>query len=50
MDCRHDIVITVRSKAKGEKVLEAFSNIPKEKLSYIVVEDVAQDGVFDQVG
>jgi hypothetical protein len=39
----------VRSKEKGEKILAAHPNTPKEKLSYVIVKDVAQDGAFDEV-
>ena len=39
---------TVRSAAKGQKILEAHPNVSKDQLSYIIVEDVAQDGAFDK--
>jgi hypothetical protein len=42
-------VVTVRSEEKGNKILEAHPNTPKEKLSYVIVKDVAQDGAFDEV-
>ncbi|KAL4987277.1 hypothetical protein BDW68DRAFT_161434 [Aspergillus falconensis] len=43
-----DVVTTVRSEEKGEKILAAHPNTPKEKLSYVIVKDVAQDGAFDE--
>ena len=44
-----DTVVTVRSEDKGRRILEAHPNTPKEKLSYVIVEDVAADGAFDEV-
>ncbi|KAL2815354.1 hypothetical protein BJX63DRAFT_390260 [Aspergillus granulosus] len=43
-----DVVTTVRSKEKGDRILAAHSNTPKEKLSYVIVKDIAQDGAFDE--
>ena len=42
-------MVTVRSEDKGKYILNAHPNTPKEKLSYVIVKDVAQDGAFDQV-
>lgn len=44
-----DTVVTVRSEEKGKRILEAHPDTPKEKLSYVIVKDVAQDGAFDEV-
>lgn len=44
-----DTVVTVRSEEKGKQILEAHPNTPKEKLSYVIVTDVAKDGAFDEV-
>lgn len=43
-----DTVVTVRSEEKGKHILKAHPDIPKEKLSYVIVKDVAEDGAFDQ--
>ncbi|OJJ58614.1 hypothetical protein ASPSYDRAFT_44997 [Aspergillus sydowii CBS 593.65] len=43
-----DVVTTVRSEEKGDKILAAHPNTPKEKLSYVIVKDIAQDGAFDE--
>lgn len=42
----HDVVFTVRSDKKGQKIL---SNHPdaKSKLSYVMVKDIATEGAFD---
>ena len=42
-------MVTVRSEDKGKRILDAHPNTPQEKLSYVIVEDVAQDGAFDKV-
>ena len=34
--------------AKGEKILEAHPNVSKDQLSYVIVEDISQDGAFDE--
>lgn len=39
----------MRSDDKGKRILENHPNTPKYKLSYVIVEDVAQDGAFDEV-
>ncbi|OAA66943.1 ketoreductase [Niveomyces insectorum RCEF 264] len=44
----HSVVTTVRSAAKGEKILEAVGTSAKGKLSYVVVSDIAQEGAFDK--
>ncbi|PYH99623.1 NAD(P)-binding protein [Aspergillus ellipticus CBS 707.79] len=44
-----DTVVTVRSEEKGQRILEAHPDTPKEKLSYVVVKDVAAEGAFDEV-
>ncbi|KAL4880827.1 hypothetical protein BJY04DRAFT_190893 [Aspergillus karnatakaensis] len=43
-----DVVTTVRSEDKGDRILAAHPNTPKEKLSYVIVKDIAQDGAFDE--
>jgi len=44
-----ETVVTVRSEEKGKKILEAHPDTPKDKLSYVIVKDVAEDGAFDEV-
>ncbi|KAJ6172228.1 hypothetical protein N7470_001295 [Penicillium chermesinum] len=41
-------MVTVRSEEKGKRILDAHANVPKEKLSFVIVADVAQDGAFDE--
>ena len=43
----HSVVTTVRSSQKGEKILEAHPKIPKDRLDFVIVEDIAQQGAFD---
>jgi nucleoside-diphosphate-sugar epimerase len=40
-------VTTVRSHKKGEKILENHKSLPKSKLSYVIVKDIAEQGAFD---
>lgn len=42
-------MVTVRSEEKGRRILDNHPNVPKEKLSYVIVEDVAKEGAFDEV-
>jgi len=41
-------VTTVRSAQKGQTILENHKNIPKDKLDFTIVEDIAQPGAFDE--
>ncbi|OQE41845.1 hypothetical protein PENCOP_c004G06626 [Penicillium coprophilum] len=43
-----DTVVTVRSEEKGKRIIEAHPDVSKEKLSYVIVKDVAKDGAFDE--
>lgn len=44
----HDIVATVRSDEKGQKILSNHPGLPKSRLSYFIVEDISQPGAFDE--
>lgn len=44
----HTVVFTVRSLTKGAAVLEIFPDIPATRLSFVIVEDIAAPGAFDQ--
>ena len=46
---RFKTVTTVRSEAKGQRILDSHPNTPRENLSFVVVEDVAKEGAFDEV-
>ena len=37
---------TVRSAEKGQKILDNHKAVAKDKLSYVIVEDIAQPGAF----
>ncbi|KAJ5320130.1 hypothetical protein PENANT_c025G01057 [Penicillium antarcticum] len=43
-----DTVVTVRSEEKGKQILKAHPDASTEKLSYVIVQDVAKDGAFDE--
>ena len=38
---------TVRSQDKAEKIKEAHPNVPKSRLDFAIVEDIAQEHAFD---
>ena len=44
----HSVVATVRTAEKGERILERHNAIPKDKLSYVIVEDIAKPGAFSK--
>jgi nucleoside-diphosphate-sugar epimerase len=44
----HDVVTTVRSDEKGQKLLENHPSVPQSKLSYVIVKDIAVEGAFDE--
>jgi hypothetical protein len=46
---RFAVVVTVRSEEKGQRILDSHPRTPKEKLSFVIVEDIAKDGAFDEV-
>jgi len=43
---RHSVVTTVRSQEKAQKIKDAHSNIPKNKLDFAIVEDIAKESAF----
>jgi nucleoside-diphosphate-sugar epimerase len=44
----HSVVTTVRSREKGEKILEAHPSESKDSLSYVIVPDMSIEGAFDE--
>ncbi|KAK4097902.1 NAD(P)-binding protein [Parathielavia hyrcaniae] len=48
LDHDFEVVVTVRSQEKGQRVLESLDKALRTRTSYVVVEDIAQDGAFDQ--
>ncbi len=44
----HSVVFTVRSDEKGEKILKNHPDQPKDKLSYVIVGDIAKEDAFDE--
>lgn len=45
---RFAVVVTVRSEEKGQRILDSHPRTPKEKLSFVIVEDIAKEGAFDE--
>jgi nucleoside-diphosphate-sugar epimerase len=44
----HSVVFTVRSDEKGQKILKNHPDQPKNKLSYVIVGDIAKEDAFDE--
>lgn len=44
----HDVVFTVRSDDKGQKILRNHPETPLSRLSYVIVADLAQEDAFDE--
>jgi hypothetical protein len=47
---RYKVVVSVRSAAKGDSIISSYPEDIRKDISYEVVEDIAQDGAFDEVG
>ncbi|QDS76011.1 hypothetical protein FKW77_004832 [Venturia effusa] len=43
-----NVLLELRSTLKGDQILAAHPNISKEKLTYVVVPDIAKEGAFDE--
>ncbi|KAK1773570.1 NAD(P)-binding protein [Copromyces sp. CBS 386.78] len=54
LECGFDVVVTARSQAKGERILASIANAPNVinsigcKVTYAVVDNIAQPGAFDE--
>lgn len=44
----HSVVTSVRSQQKGENILKHHPNVPKSKLDFVIVEDIAKPDAFDE--
>jgi len=44
----HSVVTTVRSQDKIDKIKKIYSDIPKDKLDFVIVSDIAIPGAFDE--
>ena len=48
MEQGYSVVTTVRSEAKARTVKDAHPNVSKDKLDFAIVEDIAQEGAFNE--
>ena len=48
LDHGHSVVTTVRSEEKANKIREAYPDMPESKLDFVIVEDIAKEGAFDE--
>src|SRR4051794_24481777 len=44
----HSVVFTVRSHDKGGEILSNHPNVSQDRLSYVIVEDIAKENAFDE--
>ncbi|OJD28432.1 hypothetical protein ACJ73_00147 [Blastomyces percursus] len=44
----HSVVTTVRSEEKARKIRDSHPNVPKDKLDFAIVEDIAKLDAFDK--
>ncbi|KAH6700014.1 hypothetical protein BKA61DRAFT_213400 [Leptodontidium sp. MPI-SDFR-AT-0119] len=44
----HTVVTTVRSHEKGQRILDGYRQLSTDQLSYVLVEDIAARGAFDE--
>lgn len=44
----HSVVTTVRSQNKANRIQQAYPNVPENRLSFAIVEDIAQEGAFEK--
>src|SRR6266480_6846867 len=45
---RHSVVTTVRSQEKAARIRDSHPNVPKDKLDFAIVEDIAKEGAFNE--
>lgn len=48
MNQGHSVLTSVRSEAKAQKLKDTFPNISKDKLDFVIVDDIAREGAFDE--
>lgn len=46
---RYQVIVSVRSAAKGDGIISALPEELKANVSYEVVEDIAEENAFDEV-
>ena len=44
----HSVVTTVRTPEKGQKILDNHPKVSKDKLDFVIVEDIAKPGAFEK--
>ncbi|OIW25712.1 NAD(P)-binding protein [Coniochaeta ligniaria NRRL 30616] len=47
VDQGFNVVVTVRSEEKGQRIVDTYQGAAKENVSYVVVEDITKEGAFD---
>ncbi|KAL2020612.1 hypothetical protein VTK56DRAFT_8102 [Thermocarpiscus australiensis] len=53
LDCLLDhgfqVVVTVRSQEKGQRIIKSIDQKLSTRVSFVVVDDIAKEGAFDEV-
>ncbi|KAG7288364.1 hypothetical protein NEMBOFW57_007895 [Staphylotrichum longicolle] len=49
LDHGFDVVVTVRSEEKGQRLVKSIDEALGKQVSFVVVEDIAKEGAFDNV-
>ncbi|KAK0621973.1 hypothetical protein B0T17DRAFT_493449 [Bombardia bombarda] len=49
LDHGFEVVVTARSREKGERIVKSIDSALGKRISYVVVENIAKDGAFDKV-
>lgn len=44
----HSVVTTVRSQEKADRIAAAYNGIDRERLDFVIVEDIAQERAFER--
>ncbi|PYH98416.1 NAD(P)-binding protein [Aspergillus ellipticus CBS 707.79] len=48
LDAGYQVVVTVRTEAKGRQLLESLSETGDSDVSYVVVEEIAKEGAYEE--
>lgn len=43
-----EVVVTIRSSEKGQRIIDTCPETSKQHVSYVVVKDITRDGAFDE--
>jgi len=44
-----NVVVTVRSQEKGQRIIDSIDKAQRQQVAFVVVEEIAEEGAFDEV-